>query len=141
MMQSLEERTLAAHILIIEDNEMSLALAEYLLRQSGYATSSATDGESGVRLALANEAQLILCDLDLPVLDGPQLASALRANDAWRPVPILAFTATSLSDERRRTLTANFDGCIEKPIDPPSFTKTVAQYLPADLRAVNRAGP
>ena len=136
-----KEQKLAAHILIIEDNEMSLVLADHLLRQSGYATSCATDGESGVRLALMNAANLILCDLDLPAMDGPPLANALRANDAWQRVPIVAFTAASLSDEQRRALTASFDGCIEKPIDPPSFTTTVAQYLPVDLRASDRAGP
>jgi two-component system cell cycle response regulator len=136
-----EERKLAAHILIVEDNEMSLALAEYLLLQSGYTTSSATDGLSGVRLALANEAQLILCDLDLPVMDGSQLVSTLRTNDEWRRVPILAFTAASMDEEQRRTLTSSFDGCITKPFDPASFATTVARYLPPDLRVTDRAGP
>src|SRR5688572_13024114 len=105
---------MSAHILIIEDNEMSLALAAYPLRQSGYATSSATDGEIGVRLALQNQAHLILCDLDLPVIDGPQVVMTLRTHTDWRRVPILAFTASSISDDRKRTLTADFDGCIAK---------------------------
>lgn len=126
---------MSAHILIIEDNEMSLALAEYLLRQSGYTTSSATDGDSGMRLALQNQAHLILCDLDLPVIDGPQVVTSLRAHAQWRKVPILAFTATTLSDERRRTLTAEFDGCIAKPIDPASFSATVGHHLAPELRA------
>ena len=114
---------------------MSLALAEYLLRQSGYTTSSATDGDSGVRLALQNEAHLILCDLDLPALDGPQVAATLRTHADWRRVPILAFTAASLGDELKRTLTKDFDGCIPKPIDPGSFTATVGNHLAPELRA------
>lgn len=122
---------MSAHILIIEDNEMSLALAEYLLRQSGYTTSSATDGDSGVRLALENKANLILCDLDLPVIDGPQVVNTLRTTPDWRRVPILAFTAASLSDEQRQTLAAAFDGCIVKPINPASFSTTVGQHLPS----------
>lgn len=126
---------MAAHILIIEDNEMSLALADYLLRQGGYSTSSATDGESGVHLALANEAQLILCDLDLPVIDGQQVVALLRANAAWRKVPILAFTASSMADEQRNALSADFDGCIVKPIDPASFIATVARHLSPESRA------
>jgi CheY-like chemotaxis protein len=128
---------MSAHILIIEDNEMSLALAEYLLHQSGYATSSATDGESGLRLALENESHLILCDLDLPVIDGPQVVSSLRTNDGWRRVPILAFTASTMRDEQRRALTAEFDGYVFKPIDPASFTATVGKYLAPELRASN----
>lgn len=126
---------MSAHILIIEDNEMSLALAEYLLRQSGYTITSATDGDSGVRLALENQAHLILCDLDLPVIDGPQVATTLRTHDEWRKVPILAFTAATISDDRRRTLASHFDGCIAKPIDPTSFSTTVARHLAPELRA------
>lgn len=125
---------MSAHILIIEDNEMSLALAEYLLRQSGYTISSATDGDSGVRLALENRADLILCDLDLPVLDGPQVVGALLADRSWERVPILAFTAAAMSEEQRRTLT-DFDGCIVKPIDPASFAATVGGHLAPELRA------
>jgi len=124
-----------AHILIIEDNEMSLALAEHLLRQSGYITTSATDGESGVRIALENQAHLILCDLDLPGIDGSQIVTTLRAHTHWHKVPILAFTAASVSDECQRALTANFDGCIPKPIDPTSFLAAVSRYLAPDLRA------
>lgn len=127
---------MSAHILIIEDNEMSLALAEYLLRQSGYTTSSATDGDSGVRLALQNQAHLILCDLDLPVLDGPQVVLALRTHTDWRKVPILAFTAATIGDELKRTLTADFDGCISKPIDPASFSATIGHHLAPELRTV-----
>lgn len=114
---------------------MSLALAEYLLRQSGYTISSATDGDSGVRMALENQAHLILCDLDLPVIDGPQVVTTLRTHGAWRRVPILAFTAATLSEERRRALTAGFDGYISKPIDPASFSKTVGHHLAPELRA------
>lgn len=126
---------MSAHILIIEDNEMSLALAEYLLRQSGYTVTSATDGGSGVRLALENKAHLILCDLDLPVMDGPQLVNALRTNEGWRKVPILAFTAASMSDAQRASLAMDFDGCIAKPIDPASFAATVGRHLTSESRA------
>jgi two-component system, cell cycle response regulator len=126
--------SMSAHILIIEDNEMSLALAEYLLRDAGYTVSSATDGGNGMRLALQNTAQLILCDLDLPVIEGPQLVQALRASSEWRKVPVLAFTAASMSQEQRQALAADFDGCIVKPLDPASFAATIGQYLAPGMR-------
>jgi two-component system cell cycle response regulator len=126
---------MSTHILIIEDNEMSLALADYLLRQSGYTIISAADGGNGVRLALENKAHLILCDLDLPVIDGPQVISTLRASDAWRKVPVLAFTAAAMNEEERRRLVADFDGCIAKPIDPASFAALVGHHLAPELRA------
>jgi two-component system cell cycle response regulator len=124
--------SMSAHILIIEDNEMSLALAEYLLRDAGYTVSSATDGGNGLRLALQNTAQLILCDLDLPVIEGPQLVQALRASGDWRKVPVLAFTAASMSEEQWRTLAAAFDDYVIKPIDPVSFAATIGKYLVPD---------
>jgi CheY-like chemotaxis protein len=125
---------MAAHILVIEDNEMSLVLADHLLRQAGHTTSTAADGSSGVRLAMENRAQLILCDLDLPAMDGSQVVNALRANPEWRPVPVVAFTA-SISEEQKVALTADFDGCIAKPIDPRSFVATVARYLAPEPRS------
>jgi two-component system cell cycle response regulator len=125
----------AAHILIIEDNEMSFVLADYLLRQAGYSTSRATDGSSGVRAAAENTADLILCDLDLPAMDGFQVASALRSNAKWRTVPLVAFTADSTGAEQSAVLSAGFAGYISKPIDPRTFSATIAQYLSANLRA------
>lgn len=125
---------MSAHILIIEDNEMSLALAEYLLREAGYSVSSATDGGSGMRLALQNTAHLILCDLDLPVIEGPQLVQALRASSEWRKVPVLAFTAASMNQEQPQALAADFDGYIVKPVEPASFAATIGQYLAPGVR-------
>lgn len=125
---------MAAHILVIEDNEMSLVLAEHLLRQAGHTISTATDGSSGVRLAMENRAQLILCDLDLPAMDGVAVAQALRTNPEWRRVPVVAFTA-SISEQQQLALAADFDGCIAKPIDPRSFIATVARYLAPESRA------
>jgi CheY-like chemotaxis protein len=125
----------AAHILIIEDNEMSFVLADYLLRQAGYSTSRARDGTSGLRAAEENVADLILCDLDLPAMDGFQIASALRANGSWRAVPLVAFTADSTGVEQKAVLDAGFEGYISKPIDPRTFSATIAQYLAPNLRA------
>ena len=124
-----------AHVLIIEDNEMSLVLAEHLLRQAGYTTSTAADGSAGVRLAMENLADLILCDLDLPAMDGPQVVGALRTQPAWRAVPIIAFTAAAIGEDRRQVLTADFDGSILKPVDPRTFIAALAPYLAPELRA------
>jgi CheY-like chemotaxis protein len=126
--------SMSAHVLIIEDNEMSLALAEYLLRDAGYSVSSATDGGSGLRLALQNTAHLILCDLDLPVIEGLQLVQALRTSTDWRKVPVLAFTAASMSEEQRQALAADFDGYIVKPIDPAAFAAAIGEHLAPGLR-------
>ena len=124
-----------ASILIIEDNEMSFVLAEYLLRQAGYAVIGAADGDSGARLGLENVADLILCDLDLPGMSGYDVVRSLRAAPSWRKVPLLAFTAGSTGDAQQDVLAVGFEGYISKPIDARTFTTTIAGFLAPDLRA------
>ena len=126
---------MAAHILIIEDNDMSFVLADYLLRQKGYSTTRAVDGRAGVQAALENPVDLILCDLDLPVMDGYEVIRALRANSAWRPVPVLAFTGDSPGKDHSSVLAAGFAAYVFKPPDPQTFVATIAQYIAPQERA------
>jgi CheY-like chemotaxis protein len=120
---------MTARILIIEDNDMSYVLAEYLLRQRGYSTMRAVDGSAGVQAALENPVDLILCDLDLPVMDGYEVLGALRANNDWRPVPVLAFTGDSPGKDQSSVLEAGFAAYVFKPPDPRTFAATIAQYI------------
>src|SRR3954469_1430107 len=128
---------MAAHILTIEDNDMSFVLADYLLRQAGYSTSRALDGEAGLQAALQNVADLILCDLDLPVMGGYQVAGALRNHSSWRAVPLLAFTGGSPGNDHSESLAraAGFEGFIFKPVDARTFSATIAQHVMPGLRA------
>jgi len=127
---------MAAHILIIEDNDMSFVLADYLLRQAGYSTSRAVDGAAGVQAALENVADLILCDLDLPLMDGYQVASTLRETSGWRRVPLLAFTGDSPGHQQNETLAleAGFAGLVFKPVDAHTFSATIAQHVAPVIR-------
>ena len=125
---------MGAQILIIEDNDMSFVLADYLLRQAGYSTRRATDGESGVQAALENTAAAVLCDLDLPGMDGYEVAASLRQNAQWRAVPLLAFTADTpgVTD---RALATGFSGYLFKPVDPQTFVATLDRFMVTDTRA------
>jgi two-component system cell cycle response regulator DivK len=124
-----------ARILIIEDNDMSFVLADYLLRQQGYSTTRASDGRAGVQAALGNAADLILCDLDLPLMDGYEIVGALRANTAWHPVPVLAFTGDSHGKDHTSVLAAGFTAYVFKPPDPRTFVATIAQYIAPEKSA------
>lgn len=119
---------MTARILIIEDNDMSFVLADYLLRQKGYFTLRARDGREGVQAALQNPVDLILCDLDLPEMDGYAVLAALRANDAWTAVPVLAFTGDS-PEKDQAPIAAGFTACVFKPPDPRTFASTIAEHL------------
>jgi CheY-like chemotaxis protein len=121
--------TAAAHVLIVEDNDMSFVLADCLLQPAGYVTQRATDGEAALRLASEKTPDLVLCDLDLPGMDGYELVEALRLLPGCGAIPILAFTADSAQKDVTRLHTAGFTDWLRKPPDPRTFGATVARYL------------
>ncbi len=116
-------------ILVVEDDAPSLELALFLLDSAGYATLSASDGGTGLQLALTAEPDMVLCDVQMPVLSGYALVHQLRANPQWRRVPVVAISAFSMRGDRERALQAGFDGYLPKPIVPGSFVREVESYL------------
>ncbi len=99
----------AAVILVIEDDPSSLELARYLLETSGHRPITADNGGDGLRLALGGTCDLVLCDLQMPVLDGFQVVSALLANPHWSRVPVIAVTALSMEGDRETALGAELE--------------------------------
>jgi CheY-like chemotaxis protein len=128
-----------ARILIAEDHEANLALAEYLLRAAGHETQAAADGAEAVRLARQCPPDLILCDLQMPGLDGYAVLQQLRDDPALRGVPVLAFTASSTGGDRAQVAAAGFDGYVSKPIEPRRFVAQIEEHLRPELRG--GAGP
>jgi CheY-like chemotaxis protein len=118
-----------ARILLIEDNPTNLELMVYLLEAFGHQTIQAELGESGVAAALANLPELILCDLQLPDIDGYQVAAQLKSDLSTRSIPLIAVTAFAMVGDRDKVLAAGFDGYISKPIAPDTFIPQVESYL------------
>jgi CheY-like chemotaxis protein len=126
---------MAARILIAEDNEANLALVEYLLKAAGHQTLAATDGAEAVRLVRQTRPDLVVCDLQMPVLDGYAVLTQLRDDPALRDVPVIALTAYSRRSDRTSVLVAGFDGYLSKPIDPETFVAQIEKYLRSELRS------
>jgi CheY-like chemotaxis protein len=124
-----------ARILVIEDNKANLELTEYLLKASGYSTLVAWDGREGVQVVRQEHPDLVICDLQMPELDGYQVMRYLREDPLLRSIPIIAVTAHSMPGVRDDVLAAGFDGYLSKPIDPETFVRTIENFLPAGLRA------
>lgn len=129
-----------ARILIIEDDSASRELAKYLIEAAGYVTLAAEDGRSGVRLALQAHPDLVICDLQMPVMNGYDVVRRLQENPAWRRVPLIAVTAFSMAGDRDTALAAGFNDHITKPIVPESFVAQIEAYLPPELRVL-RSNP
>jgi CheY-like chemotaxis protein len=124
-----------ARILIIEDNPTNLDLMVYLLNAFGYVALTATDGERGVAAARSERPELIVCDVQLPKLDGYGVVAQLRDDPALSGLPIIAVTALAMVGDRSRILSAGFDGYISKPITPETFVRDVEKFLPAERRS------
>lgn len=129
-----------ARILIVEDHPANLALMEYLLRAFGHTVLSARDGRSGVEAARNERPDLILMDLQLPVLTGFEAVRLIRAEATGHEAPIIAVTSFAMVGDRERVLAEGFDGYLSKPINPEAFVSEVEAFLPDHLRAPARGG-
>lgn len=116
-------------ILVIEDNEQNLYLIRYILENCGHEVSSAMDGKEGIELAATLLPDLILLDIQLPVMDGYDVARALRQNPALADTPIIAVTSYAMPGDKEKAMEAGCTGYIEKPIDPDNFDRQVEEYL------------
>jgi CheY-like chemotaxis protein len=118
-----------ARLLIIEDHADNLELMRYLLTAFGHQPVAAMDGLAGLAAAARERPDLILCDLQLPGVDGLEVARRLKADAALRPVPLVAVTALAMVGDRERILAAGFDGYISKPIVPETFVPQIEAFL------------
>jgi two-component system cell cycle response regulator len=125
----------AARVLLVEDNPANLTLMQYLLQASGYTTLTATDGSQGVAVATRESPDVILMDLQLPVMNGYEAARLVKEVPALRRVPIIAVTAFAMVGDRDKILARGFDGYIAKPITPERFVSEVEGFIPSELRA------
>jgi two-component system cell cycle response regulator len=119
-----------ARILVIEDNAANMELMTDLLQAFSHVTLKARDGKEGLEAARREQPDLIICDLQLPLMSGYQIAQALKADAALRSVPLLAVTAFAMVDDRTKALAAGFDGYFSKPIEPETFVQQVQRFLP-----------
>ncbi len=120
---------MADRILLIEDNAANMELARYLLEAYGFACVAAEDGAAAIAAAAAQAPELVLCDLQLPDMDGFEVLRHLRTMEAMRGVPVVALTALAMLGDRERVLAAGFDGYLSKPLDPQAFAGQVAAFL------------
>lgn len=116
-------------ILLIEDNEQNRYLVTFLLESRGWNVVHAADGRTGLDLAASVDPALILLDIQLPGMDGYDVARALRADAKLDAVPVIAVTSYAMPGDKERCLEAGCNGYLEKPIDPQTFAADVESFL------------
>jgi two-component system cell cycle response regulator DivK len=119
-------------ILIVEDNDKNMKLARDVLQVKGYRTIEADSAEAGLPLASARKPDLVLMDIQLPGMNGIDALKKLRASPDTSHIPVLAFTASVMPQDRREIMSAGFDGFVSKPINLKEFIASVAKALGND---------
>jgi CheY-like chemotaxis protein len=116
-------------VLVIEDNEQNLYLITFILEKNDYEVIQARDGQEGIDLAGRVNPAMIILDIQLPVMDGYEVARQLSAKAETKDIPIIAVTSYAMVGDREKTIAAGCTGYIEKPIDPGTFIDEIEKYL------------
>jgi CheY-like chemotaxis protein len=104
-------------ILLVEDNEMNRDMLSRRLERKGFQIVIAVDGAEGMALAGSAAPDLILMDMNLPVVDGWEVTRRLKAEPATRPIPVIALTAHAMTEDRAKAMDAGCDDYDTKPVD------------------------
>jgi CheY-like chemotaxis protein len=116
-------------ILVIEDNEQNMYLMHFLLESNGYTVIEALNGQVGIQKAIDEHPDVILLDIQLPEMDGYQIAKILRKTPDIDTIPIIAVTSYAMAGDREKILTAGATDYIEKPINPATFVDQIKIHL------------
>jgi CheY-like chemotaxis protein len=116
-------------ILVVEDNDNNRLLIRDVLQASGYRVIESETAEDGVRMAAEQRPALVLMDIQLPGMSGIEALQRLRADPVTRAIPVVAVTASAMTQDRRQIMAAGFDGYQSKPISVRDFLQTIREIL------------
>lgn len=122
-----------AKILIVEDNEMNRDMLSRRLERKGFQIIIAVDGQAGLSMAQAHLPDLILMDMDLPVLDGWETTRRLKATPITQHIPVIALSAHAMSGDASKCLEAGCDDYASKPVDLPQLLAKMQAQLEKEL--------
>ena len=119
-------------ILYVEDNEGNIFMLERRLKRSGYTVVIARDGAQGVAMASAEQPDLILMDLSLPVLDGWEATRQIKAAAQTRHIPVIALTANAMSGDKEKALAAGCNDFDTKPVELTRLLDKIRALMPGE---------
>jgi two-component system cell cycle response regulator DivK len=116
-------------ILMVEDTEDNRQIIRDLMESVGYDLIEAEDGAAGVAMATEHRPDLILMDIQLPVMDGYEASRRIKANPELRHIPIIAVTSYALAGDETKTKAAGCDGYVAKPFSPRQLLAKMNEFL------------
>lgn len=129
------------HVLLVEDNAINQEVTRELIETLGPRVSIAADGKEAIAQVRKQAFDLILMDIQMPVMDGLAATREIRRLPKSRQVPIVAMTANVFEADRQRSLDAGMNDHIGKPIEPEVLTATLRKWLPREAWVASMAGP
>jgi two-component system cell cycle response regulator DivK len=118
-------------ILVVEDHEDNRRILRDLLRATGYEMVEAHDGEAALERVLSERFDLILMDIQLPGIDGYEVARRIRADSANAAIPIIAVTSYALMGDEDKARSAGCNDYVSKPYRPRELLAKIREYLPS----------
>ena len=117
-------------VLVIDDSEMMRQMVSFTLREANFEVVEAVNGQDGLQKIEGEKLDLILTDLNMPVMDGISFIRNARALAATRYTPILMLTTESQAEKKAAGKAAGATGWLVKPFDPPKLLSVIAKVLP-----------
>ena len=120
---------MSKRILIVEDQEDLRAILRDFLKASGYETVEAVDGGEGVDRARADRPDLILMDIQLPVLDGYEATRQIKADPSLKATPVIAVSSFAMKGDEEKARASGCDGYVTKPYSPVKLLRVIRGFL------------
>ncbi|MBI4799987.1 MAG: response regulator [Desulfarculus sp.] len=140
-----ESRALAgiqgARVLLVEDNEINQQVAQEILEGAGLLVSIVGDGQQAVEAVAAGNYHAVLMDVQMPVMDGYSATRAIRQDERFDDLPIIAMTANAMAGDREKALEAGMNDHVAKPINPDLLFAALAQWVKPGVRGFAPGGP
>jgi two-component system sensor histidine kinase/response regulator len=123
------KRLHGARVLLVEDNELNREVAVGLLEDAHLSISQAENGRVAIQMIEENDYDLVLMDMQMPVLDGVAATVRIRSNPRFRSLPIIAMTANAMASDREECLRAGMNDHLAKPIDPDKLFDSLLRWI------------
>lgn len=117
------------NILLVEDNELNRDMLSRRLEKMGYQVELAIDGRDGVDKVLSLRPDLVLMDINMPVLDGWEAVRILKEDTTTKHIPVIALTAHAMTSDRDKAGEIGFNDYATKPIDFPALVQMIENWL------------